>query len=372
MALHRHFVERNDFSVKVCSDYLDGSTIEDAVDLAPNRIVRRLLRTRLKRFVNNVRYLTSWFLLPKKVHELVKAWRPDVIFTVPDNLHLGWASQVSSKYGVPLAVDFQDLFPVSQFIAKDYRPYPLVSRWLMGKFEVTSSKADAAFYTSKGMKKFFPPRDDGSVLYPIGGKLDIFPLRSAPPQNNPINLVYAGNSYGAYGRMLLELSRLLETIPRINFKIFTMGNDWSDADQQHYSEAGILMNFLPFEKLKEELEKADAFLTVMSFEDAERHFVTTSFTTKWLDYTPFGKPVFVWAPAYSTAATFSQEHGCGRSITSPNAAELIQSILDCQSNPAEWNELQESAQRISATLLNPDSIHKIFIQGISRILSSVA
>ena len=51
------------------------------------------------------------------------------------------------------------------------------------------------------------------------------------------------------------------------------------------------------------LASADALLSVMSFEKEHELFMRTSFTTKFLDYVAFGKPVILWGPEYCDAGS---------------------------------------------------------------------
>ena len=63
---------------------------------------------------------------------------------------------------------------------------------------------------------------------------------------------------------------------------------------------GIYLGFRPPHEAASVLAGADALLVVMSFEPEHRRFMQTSFTTKFLDYTAFCKPIVVWGPEYCT------------------------------------------------------------------------
>jgi hypothetical protein len=365
MALHRHFVERNDFEVSVAGHFLQDVTAKNVTSLSPSPILERLQKTRVRRFFINLQILLSWIWLPRKVIQLIRDFRPDFIFTVPDNLHLGWAWRASRKFGIPLAVNFQDLFPISSFVPQTDRPYRWLSNFLMWRFRVASQKSEAVFYTSEGMRNFFQNDKPGHVLYPIGEKIEIQEgqLQDA---TNVTKLVYAGNCYGAYGRMLLSLAGELVKCPHIQFKIFTAGNDWLEEDREYFEKIGVLNAFKPFDELKNELAAADAFLTVMSFEDRERRFVETSFTTKWLDYAPFCKPVLVWGPDYSSAAVFARKHTCGAVISFPQPFDAKREIECILNNQQLCLKLSNSSKIVASEILNPSKIHDILK---SRLLS---
>ena len=45
----------------------------------------------------------------------------------------------------------------------------------------------------------------------------------------------------------------------------------------------------------------------MSFEKEHELFMRTSFTTKFLDYVAFGKPVILWGPEYCTPVRVARD-----------------------------------------------------------------
>ncbi len=69
------------------------------------------------------------------------------------------------------------------------------------------------------------------------------------------------------------------------------------------------------EEAAEVLASADALLSVMSFEKEHELFMRTSFTTKFLDYVAFGKPVILWGPEYCTPVRVARERGGAAVVT---------------------------------------------------------
>jgi glycosyltransferase involved in cell wall biosynthesis len=368
IAIYRHLVVKKDFETFVCGVDVSTSEIKNTFHIVKNNITKRIANSRFSRYYYNYKYVADWFLLPKDLLEAAKKFNPDVIFTVPDNIHSGLAYQLAKKLNKPLATDFQDLFPLSQFIPKYMEPYGWVRKFLLEKFHYIHDNSDVAFYTSEGMKAYFKAHKKGFVLYPVGDfdrpQADAIIDRTDSEQ--PITIVYAGNNYGSYGNLMLRLAKLLKNSKKIQLKIFPVGKGWSDADVQEMTEAGIYQSFRPFEELKKELKKADAFLTVMSFEESDKSFVTTSFTTKWLDYAPYGKPIFVWSPEYASASIFAKLHKCGVVINKNDENKVEQAILSLMENVNEWNEYAKNARLVSDTVLNPEKIHQVFVKGIQQ------
>jgi hypothetical protein len=363
LALHRHFVERDDCEVVVAGASLLNGTASHQIDLSNRGLLARLHRTRLRRFFVNFQILSSWLCLPGKIKEVVRNFRPDCIFTVPDNLHLGWAWRASREFRIPVVVNFQDLFPISRFVPESDRPYRWVSRILIRTFHYAAKHSEVVFYTSEGMQQFFSTGKNGHVLYPVGARIEIQPNTSTASESVK-NIVYAGNCYGAYGRMLLRLARELENNSQFRLKIFTAGNDWPKEDQDYFRAKGVLLGFRPFEELKSEFQTASAFLTVMSFEESERDFVRTSFTTKWLDYAPFGKPVFAWAPDYSSAAIFALKYDCGVVLDVEDTSEVLALLLHYLADAEKCRKYGEASLRIAQTVLHADKIHAILTAGL--------
>ena len=324
------------------------------------------------RFIFNLDYLANWYFIPKKLEAYAREYQPDVIFTVPDNIHAGLAMKLSKKLNIPLVVDFQDLFPLSQFLSSTMKPFGFVRKFLTQKFRELHDRADLAFYTSEGMQQWFGQHDNGHVLYPVGDferpQLAIADNKIKPSKR--ITVVYAGNCYGAYGRMLLKFAREVKNSDRIHLKIFPVGKGWTDEEIQEMTEAGIYQSFMPFEQLRQEFQNADAFLTVMSFEKPEQPFVQTSFTTKWLDYVPYSKPIFVWSPEYASASIFAKKHDCGVVVETDDAGSLKNSILDLANSPEQWTYYSKQARKVSDRVLNPESIHQLFVDQIKTTVEA--
>ena len=368
LAMHRHFVERADFEILVAGTELDSCSAANIHEIRQSRVAKRLRRGVLQRILFNLDFVLNWYVAPTELIAAAKSWKPDVVFTVPDNIHTGLAYQVAGAIGVPLVVNYQDLFPLSQFLPIGQRPFPAIAKWLMRRYRLLNHRADLVFYTSEGMRDWFGGARNGHVLYPIGAQ---FPVSQESPvkTSSRAKVVYAGNCYGAYGRMLLRLADHLQAHPSIEFSIYAAGNDWKSFDLERLQACGIYRGFIPFDKLKDVLLNADAFLTVMSFEALERSFVQTSFTTKWLDYAPCGKPVFVWGPSYSSAAVFACESRCGAVISEDDPTAVARAIEDALADPEATLSLSESSIRVAKEKLSASSIHQILVQLLNMLLS---
>lgn len=365
IAIHRHFVQRQDFDLAVVSYQANAAETKEKYVIPVSKLRRKIQNSRFSRLMWNVHYLCAWFYVTKSVLNYAKQYQPDFIFTVPDNIHSGFALQLAKKLNIPLVADFQDLFPYSRFIKEYMEPYGWVRDFLMKKFRVLHAAADLAFYTSEGMQDYFGAHANGHVLYPIGDAN--ISESTNEVANRKFTIAYAGNCYGAYGRMLLEFAKLVKNHNAVHLKIFPVGKGWSDADIEDMKKAGIYKSFMPFEELKKELAAADAFLTVMSFEALEKPFVSTSFTTKWLDYAPYKKPIFVWGPKYSSAYIFAEKYNCGITISTDSAEDLLTSCLAIAEDRNKAKLVSNNAYKASQTVLSAKHIHEVLKHNINSL-----
>jgi len=119
------------------------------------------------------------------------------------------------------------------------------------------------------------------------------PEKPWPPSNGKFRLVYVGAVQNFYGRMLCSLIKEIEATNDLEIIVIGPNADWPAELLERAKTKGIYLGFKPPEEAAEVLASADAMLVVMSFEKQHELFMRTSFTTKFLDYVAFGKPVIL-------------------------------------------------------------------------------
>ena len=325
LTMYRHFILNQDFEVAVAAARDFKIADVPTFRIQQDRVTERLRKTRFSRLVRNSDFIRNWHLLPSGLTSFAKSFKPDVIFSVVDDIHMGLAWRLSRKLGVPLAVDFQDLFAVSNFYPKIVSPYPWVKNYLLNKYCFLNRESDIVFHVGEGMHDWFGNEARGDILYPMASELE----RPTTEQENhgeedtPFRILYTGNSRGAYGKMVLRFAKTTIDDPTIDFRIYALGTDIPGDELARLEEAGIYRGYLPFQELMSEMEQADAFLLVMGFEDNERAFVSTCFNTKWVDYVSFGKPIIVWGPEYASASRFANKQEAALAISTNDAEEVL-------------------------------------------------
>ena len=361
LTMYRHFVLRNDFEVAVATDRDDEVPGVNTLHIQEDRITARLRKTRFTRLVRNINYIRTWCFLPSSLRQFASDFAPDVIFSVVDDSHMGLAWQLSRAINVPLAVDFQDLFAVSNFIDMYSRPYSPVRDFLLRKYRFLNRSADVVFHVGEGMRDWFGAEARGELLYPMAGG----GLRRAArgPHNgaeiNCLRVLYTGNCRGAYGKMVLRVALESMKQPGLELKVYSLGTDMAERDREHLEKAGVYCGYLPYESLIGELEAADVFLIVMGFEDNETDFVATSFNTKWVDYVAFGKPIIVWAPRHSSAARFAAENSAACIVDQDDAVAVSDMMRLLMGSREHREQLAAGARMAAEGPLNPERLQEL-------------
>jgi len=320
--------------------------------------------------LENLSYRFPLFGQTQSLERFARAWSPDIVFNVADDTHSMSAYRLARTLSVPFAIHFQDLFAHSTFIPESQRPFTRMLSVLEDRYSFLQKNADEVFHTCAGMKAWFKEDARGEILYAIGGECSYKSARERRAwDSRKSKLVYAGNCYGSYGKMVLELARLLDGDPSISLEVFAMGNDWAAEDVEYFTERGVYLGYWPFERLREKFLSADGFLITMGFGEADRIFVQTSFPTKWCDYAPYGKPIFVWAPEYSSSARFVSETLAGELISESSAPSVIEAMARVFEDSEKRTKLGSAAMYIANHELSGQRLHELLR---SRLLSAVS
>ena len=110
----------------------------------------------------------------------------------------------------------------------------------------------------------------------------------------------------------------------------------------------------------------------MSFEREHELFVRTSFTTKFLDYVAFGKPVILWGPKYCTPVRVAREHGGAAVVSTDDAGAVISLCREIAAVTALHEKLSKEALHLHETLFNSDRLRGIFVGEIEKLVAAPA
>ena len=97
----------------------------------------------------------------------------------------------------------------------------------------------------------------------------------------------------------------------------------------------------------------------------------TSFTTKFLDYTAFGKPIILWGPEYCTPVWVARHDGGAMVVDKPEPDEVVAACRKISNESVIRSQLSQQAKNLHQTLFNPDRLQNIFVSEIEKLASSV-
>ena len=366
IVMHRHLVERSPFELHVASnaDFADGLLVHTKIELPfPfQKIKKSRFGPALKKWLLDFENFLWPLVGCRQLEKAVQQFQPDVILTLAETGLCHIAQKVARKHQIPLAGLFLDWFPImnSHFGHKSTQPI------LSQRYRDLYAACDLAFCTSDGMQEVLGPHSNSHVIYPMPG-WHTLPEKTFPPVTGKFRIVYVGAAQGFYGRMLRSLMHELEKNPDIELIIVGPTSDWPKEESRSAQERGGRLGFMPPEKAAEVLAGADAHLVVMSFEKEHELFMRTSFTTKFLDYSAFAKPVILWGPDYCTPSRLAKREDAALVVETESPEGVIAAAKKLIDEPAEVERLSAASRRLNLTVFNPDRLQGIFVGEIEKL-----
>lgn len=365
--MYRMLVERSPFELYVASK---AKYAENALVHTPLRLPYFVDRVSKSRFGPGfAAWITSYenFVWPlthdSVLQSAVENFKPHAILTLAEGGLSHIARKTAEKNSLPLVGLFLDWFPVMRGHYGHAAAKPILSR----RFRELYAACDLAFCTSEGMQEVLGEHPNSHVIYPMPGTHRVCDA-SWPRSTGKFRLVYVGSVENFYGRMLCALIEKAEAAQDVEIVVVGPNADWPREILQRAKAKGIYLGFKTPDESDGVIASADAMLVVMSFEKEHELFMRTSFTTKFLDYVAFGKPVILWGPDYCTGVRVARENG-GAMLVNEADPEAILSACRRLGQDASWrNKLSHEATRLHETLFNPDRLQAIFVQEIEKLL----
>ncbi len=261
-----------------------------------------------------------WF--DKDLPATVSKAQKTIVGTVAHGDGFYAAQRFANKHGLPLVVFFQDWWPDMAEV-----PKPFV-KVLDKHFLSLAKSCNLGICVSDGMKKALGGGKNLEVLSPIPGHFEFnMQFASQAKAGTVFKIVYSGN-LDLYGPMLLEALRVFKGHPQIQLQVRGANPNWPDEAKKDMREAGLWLEFAPRSELDAWLQSADAFLIPMVFEEKYRRRMETSFPSKLIEFSQFGKPLIVWGPDYCSALRWAEKAFCTNPIivTKPDSEGLIEPI----------------------------------------------
>ncbi|BDS07635.1 hypothetical protein NT6N_26750 [Oceaniferula spumae] len=368
IVMYRHLIERNDFDLHVASnaDFANDLLVDTKLELPYP--LQRLRKSRFGHVFG--KWLSDYenFIWPmtvsRSLQNTINKYKPDVILTLAETGLCHMAARAAKRNGIPLAGLFLDWFPIMAPHFGHSVFQPVLSR----RYRKLYRQCDLALCTSDGMQEILGEHPNTHVVYPIPG-IHQTPSQIYPPKNNKFRVVYVGSAQSFYGRMLRSLLNLIREHSDLELIIVGPTGDWPVPEIELARNEGVCLGFLPPEKAAEVIKGADALLVVMSFEREHERFMRTSFTTKFLDYAAFEKPIVLWGPSYCTPSIVAIRENAAMVVNRPESSHVIDALDLLRTKPSESARLSEAAEKLKAGIFNPVRLQRIVVKEIRALAS---
>lgn len=370
IVMHRQLVERNPFELHIASnaDFADDLLVHTQLRLP--YLVHRLRKSRfgprLAAWVTDYENLIWPLTANEALEEAVQHFQPHLVLTLAECGLCHIACKTAQRHGLPLAGLFLDWFPVM----KGHYGHKSTQGILSRRFRELYTACDLAFCTSDGMQERLGPHPNSHVIYPMPGKYPMPVENTWPPRTGKFRVAYVGSVDSFYGRMLCSLMEQIEATSDLEILVVGPNADWPKPLLERARARHIYLGFRPPEEAAKVLAGADALLSVMSFEREHELFMRTSFTTKFLDYVTFGKPVILWGPEYCGPVRVARKHGGAAVISTNDPGAVISLCRQIARDITLSEKLSKEALQLHQTLFNPDRLQAIFVGEIEKLVAA--
>lgn len=369
IVLHRHLVQRDPFEILVATNARDFDEKIPFTYLRLPRMLERIRNTRfgpkLSAFIRDFENLIWAYLPNKNLNDAIDKFEPDAMLVLADNCLSKMAFRAARKRGIPIAGLFLDWVPIMMGYYGHSWTIPGLDRW----FRRFYKECDLAICTSDGMKEELGDHSNSHVIYPMPGQHQVPKVDSAIKRcSEKFQLVYVGSVEKFYGRMLCSLITVIDATTDIKITVIGPRADWPQEVLNIADEKGIYLGFKPPEEASGYLASADALLVVMSFEEEHELFMRTSFTTKFLDYVAYGKPVILWGPDYCTPSRVAVRNHGAMPVMVPDPNAVVSACHELAVDPDKYAKLSEGAKSMHENLFNPDQLQDLFVAEMQKII----
>lgn len=319
IVFYRQFVERDDYDIFVVTDREDFST-----DLFPSmryrlpRILRRLQRTRLAKYVHDLVHFTSGLRIPHDIKTAAQKFNPDLVMIGAETPIADLGISLSKKLKVPLVGHFMD-WPTFAIGGHSW-----ISSYASKRFRERYRACDLAFGICPEMLEMLGPHPNAHVFYPSGKFPDFIPSPRVKAPNEPYHMLFAGNLGQWYGRMVLQLAQAIPSQKNLKFSIAGKNANWTFDEESWLIKNKFFAGFKKGPDYEKLFESVDCLLVCMGFDKEAELIESTSFKSKFVDYLLSGRPILVWGPEYCTAIRHARKYGFAACVTDPDPSSVVE------------------------------------------------
>lgn len=261
---------------------------------------------------------------PKAINE-VDEFAPDIIYTLGENISsLKLSSQLSKKYDAPIVIHVMD--DIESNIYKEGRlVMPFRRKYLRLLNEIYKNNR---YHLAIGetMAIEFSRRHHCDYEFVMNCVERVYP--SEQPMNDPLRMVFSGGLHGGRDATLMRIARLISQDDylkkKFDLNIYT-SRDFVNSCVDLKKNCR-LHEYVPTDRIIENLSSSDILLHVESFDDNEIEYFKYSMSTKIPEYLSVGRPILGFGPLTVSSISYIRNNNVGR--VAQNEIELRKALLD--------------------------------------------
>ena len=281
-------------------------------------------------------------------------YRPDIIYTLAENISVLKISKLfSERYNAPIVCHIMDDIE-SSIYSEGLLTLPLRKKYL-NLSQSIYSRFKWHLTISEKMAKEYTHRHNCSYGFAMNCIFKVYP--SPQPKNTPIKIVFSGGLHGGRNASLLKIAKVINNDKflreHISLQIYTsMNNIQSNLDLVQVCHVN---EYVPEDKIIENLASADILLHVESFEKEEIEYFRYSMSTKLPEYMSVGRPILCYGPMSINTVSFIRTHNVG--LVAENIEELISSLYMLMDESIR-EQYAKTAVSVAKSYFLSESIHK--------------
>ena len=348
--LYRHLVQNAEINCESYGDQIVRTTFASVLRNAFGRLPRQS-RLRASAFS-----LLGGHWIGHTLSRIQTRDSAAVVITVAHGDLFSVARRFAARNGLPLVSIYHDWWPD---LVGAHSP---VNKLVESRFHRLYRESDVALCVSGNMKAALGPHRDSRVLYPIPSAKPCFlPQTDAGKDRggDPFKLFYFGN-LGDYGASVQLAMKECMNDPEITLQLRGRPKGWSTDFTALLKRKGLLHDFAPVEQFEQWLQNADAILITASFDGKLKRRMKTSFPSKLVEATRFGKPLIIWAPAWSSAAEWGLQGDRAVVVTSEDFQALLKALKELRNSPRSIEKYANTSRQAFLQEFNPAKLQDEF------------
>lgn len=258
------------------------------------------------------------------------AFRPEFIYTLGENIATcRMALKLSKRYDIPIVIhvmdNLEDSFFAHSWVLKPFRcMYLSLNARLFNRSieNIAIGEKMAQEYSKRHEQPF-------TIAMNCLDNLHAQPNAS----NKQLKLIFSGGIHGGRANTLQRIAEIIERNAELSNGMELLVYTSPKHVKQFGSvliEKSKLMEYVPREKLFENLGQSDILLHVESFDEREIEFFRYSMSTKIPEYLSVGRPILCFGPKDICTVDYIKRKGVGISVDTEEQVEtaLLQLLRD--------------------------------------------